>query len=221
MDGGGKSEPASPSLPHETVQALARMIRELETQLDRMFEINGSLERELETERTRRREGERKADDLAEQLRRSEESALEREGLAAENAELRQERGRLVRTADEQRRALAEAEAERKDHAATVDRLRAGRTDALEELHIVEAQFERAMEMVADVKARLAILNEEHQALLGRLKLAESKAAQALGERDQLMAEVEESRSALEDIRRSLVDACVASQSRWKEDSPG
>jgi chromosome segregation ATPase len=214
MDGGPKAEPGPSSVPHHTVQALARMIRELEAQLDRMFEINGSLERELEGERARRRELERKCDDLAEKLQRSEESALEREGLAAEASELGQERSRLVRTVEDQRRALAE-------HAATVERLRAGRADALDELHIVEAQFERAMELVNDLKARLAIVSEEHEALRGRMQLAEAKVVQAEQERDLLMAEVEESRAALEEIRRSLVDACVASQSRWKEGSPG
>lgn len=219
MDSGSKV--GGEALPHSTVQALARMIRDLESQLDRMFEINSSLERELEAERARRRELERKSDDLVDELRRSEESALDREGLAAENSELRQERSRLARTLEEQRRSLADAESERADHAATVERLRAGRTDALEELRIVEEQFERAMELVADLKARLAILNEEHEALRGRLKLADEKALQAEQERDLLLAEVEESRSALEEIRRSLVDACVASQSRWKEESPG
>ncbi len=220
MDRESGSEPAG-GLPHGTVQALAGMIRELEVQLDRMFEINGTLERELEAERGRRRDAERRSDELTEALRRSEEAALEREGLAADNGELRQERARLVRSVDEQRQALAAAEAERADHAATVDRLRAGRSDALGELRLVEAQFERAMEMVADLKARLAIVTEEQEGLRGRLQLVETRAAEAEGERDALLAEVDESRSALEDIRRSLVDACVASQSRWKEDNPG
>ena len=220
MDRESRSEPAS-ALPHGTVQALAGMIRELEVQLDRMFEINGTLERELEGERGRRREAERRCDELTEALRRGEEAALAREGLAADNGELRQERARLARTVDDQRQALAAAEAERADHAATVERLRAGRTDALEELRLVETQFERAMDMVADLKARLAIVTEEQDGLRGRIKLVEARAAEAEAERDALLAEVEESRSALEDIRRSLVDACVASQSRWKEDSPG
>jgi len=221
MAGGSRADTPGGGLPHGTVQALAGMIRELETQLDRMFAINGSLERELDAERARRRELERRGDDLGEQLRRSEEAALEREGLAADNGELRQERSRLARMVDELRRQVADAEAERRDHAATVDRLRAGRDDALEELRLVEEQFARAMELVADLKARLAVVNEEQEALRGRLTLAEARVGEAEAERDLLLTEVEESRNALEEIRRSLVDACVASQSRWKEESAG
>jgi len=69
--------------------------------------------------------------------------------------------------------------------------------------------------MVNDLETRLAVLNEEYDALKGRVNQAEQSLRQMETERDGLLAEVEESRGALEEIRRSLVDACVVSQQRW------
>ncbi len=71
------------------------------------------------------------------------------------------------------------------------------------------------MEMVSDVQTRLAVLSEERDALKGRLKVVGDSLHEIQEERDALLAEVDESRHALEEIRRSLADACVSQ--RWPE----
>jgi uncharacterized coiled-coil DUF342 family protein len=92
--------------------------------------------------------------------------------------------------------------------------MRAERDDSVEELQSVEEQFDRAMEIVADLRTRVATLAEERDALNGRLKVMENQFHMAEDQRNSLRNEVDESRKALEEIRRSVTDVCVLSQ-RW------
>lgn len=204
----------SGALPHGSIHALSKMMKDLEVQLDQMLAINGALEKDLENERARRIETKRKADDLAEQLIKAEWEAASKEDLLAEISHLKAERSQLSGATEKLKEELVSAERERDKYAKTVGRMRAGRSDALEEVQSVEAQFERAMEIVSDHKSRLTVLTEECDALRGRLKISADALVQTEEERDALISEVDESRVTLEDIRRSLVDACVVAQYR-------
>jgi uncharacterized coiled-coil DUF342 family protein len=73
------------------------------------------------------------------------------------------------------------------------------------------------MQVVAQAKAELTVATEERDALGGRLRTTEEQLRQVLQERDLLVAEVDESRALLDEIRRSLVDACVVSTSTLAE----
>jgi chromosome segregation ATPase len=199
------------SISQETVQNLSRMIKDLEGQLERMLGINAAVERELENERKRRKGLEREVTALEEQVRRAEQAAAVVDDLKSEINYITNERSRLAATIEELGRHLAETEQENRRYPGQVERLRAERQDALEELQSVETQFERAMEMLADLRTRLAVIVEERDAIKGRMRLISEKLAETEEERDALLAEVEESRKALEEIRRSLADACVMS----------
>jgi len=207
--------------PFETVQALSDMIKDLERQLDRVIGINDALEKDLEAERKRRGDLERRVEDMLAELRNAEAEAARREDLLAEINQLNDERSQLARTVEDLGQKLARAEKEREKHESQSDRLRAGRADALDELQSVEAQFERAMRVVTDLKTRLSVTSEECDALRGRLKVLEEQSHRTESERDSLLTEVEESRAALEEIRRSLVDACVVSEHRWRDEAEG
>ncbi len=102
-----------------------------------------------------------------------------------------------------------------------IERLRAARGDALEEVKSVESQFERAMELVAYTKAQLAVMTEERDAQAARLRSAEQTTEQALEERKALEEEVAQSRAALDEIRRSLFDACVVSSANLPPEGEG
>ena len=203
---------ADGGLSSQTVQTLSRMIKDLEDQLDRMLAVNEAMEKDLEEERRHRSELERKVDRLEDQLQSAEQDSANSEDLLAEINHLNNERSRLAGTIEELGRQLATTEQENRKLASQVERLRAERGDAVDELQSVETQFERAMEMVTDLRTRLTLFGEERDALKGRLKLVEEQLKQAEGERDALLSEVDESKKALEEIRRSLVDACVTSQ---------
>lgn len=207
--GASKSDPKT--LSTETVQTLSKMIKELEDQLDRMLAINDALEKDVAQERKQRVDLERKLDGLETRLLETEQSASSIEDLQAEVAHLNSERSKLATTVEELGRQISDTTKENRQLAAMADRMRAERDDALEELSSVEAQFERAMEMVTDLRTRLEVLAEERDALKGRHKMLEQQLAHAEQERDSMLAEVDDSKKALEEIRRSLVDACVTS----------
>jgi chromosome segregation ATPase len=193
----------------ETVQTLSKMIKDLEDQLERMLAINDAIEKDLSREQQRRSELERAAEELERKIAEKEQDAANVEDLQTEVNHLTNERARLASTIEELGRQLSATEQENRKLARDVERARAEREDALEELDSVEAQFNRAMEMVTDLRTRLAVFGEERDALKGRLRLAEEKVEQLETERDSLLSEVDESKQALEEIRRSLVDACI------------
>lgn len=196
-------------LSHE-MQSLSGVIKNLEEQLDHMMASNDAYKRDLERERERCLSFERVVGDLRHRLVRSEQDAAGRDNLQAELTHVNHERARLETEGRELRDQLGSLQQERTEQDNLIKRLRAARADALEELQSVEAQFERAMRLVAEVRAQYALEAEERQAIAGRLSVTETRLRQAEDERDFLIQEVEQSRSALDEIRRSLVDACVA-----------
>lgn len=206
------SEKSEGILLHDTISTLSTMIKDLEKQLSKMIEINDALENDVENERLKKTEVIRERDALKERLFQAEEDLASTEDLKVEIGHLERERARLASTIEGFGTQLAESEKENRKLERLTDRLHLERDDTLEELHSVETQFERAMEMVSDFKIRISTIAEERDALVSRLKVVESQLQQAENQRDSLKSEVEESRRALEEIRRSVADVCVTSQ---------
>lgn len=207
-----REDEGTASIAKGTVHALSDMIKDLEGQLDRMIGINRALEKELEQERARGTKLERSGKELMQNLRRAEQESVGKEDLHAQLSQLNSVRSRLAREVEDLTQKLEADERESRKTEATAKRLRAGRADALEGLHSIEAQFERAMKMVTSLKTRVSVLGEDCEALRIKLRDGGDTLRQVENERDALLAEVEESRMALEDIRRSLVEACGVPQ---------
>jgi chromosome segregation ATPase len=193
------------------MRSVTTMIRDLEEQLDRMLETNDALKYELESERKLRAELEKNTQELQETIRRGEQEVAAKDNLVAEIGQLHNERSRLTSSLKELERRLAELERDSKSQASLIKRLHAAQADALEEVQSVESQFERAMRMVSQLRAQVAVLTEERDAFGARLRVSDDKLAELKAERDAMGVEVEQSRGALDEIRRSLADACVAS----------
>jgi len=199
---------------------LTGMIRELEDQLDRMISANEALKQDLDDERRRRLALEQVVEDLREDLSRAESEAAGKESVIAELEHLSHERSRMAAQLRDLEERLGRADHDGRAQGALVERLKAARGDALEEVESVEAQFERAMQMVAEARAQLTIALEERDALEGRLELSDRKLAETTGERDALLSEVDQSRAALDDIRRSLTDVVMVSADALADDAP-
>lgn len=195
-----------PDLSQE-MGTLSTVIRDLEEQLNRMMGANDALKKDLEAERARRVALEGKVAELHEQVRRTEGEVAAKETLLAEITHLTHERTRLSAQTQDLTRRVTEAEQAKAHSQETCQRLSAAKDDALQEIQSVEAQFERAMLMVAHVRAQLVVANEGREALTSRLESTEERLEMMQQERDSLMLEVEQSRAALGEIRRSLVDA--------------
>jgi len=195
-----------PDLSQE-MGTLSTVIRDLEEQLNRMMGANDALKKDLQAERTRRIALEGKVSELHEQARQAEGEMAAKETLLAEITHLTHERTRLSSQSQELTRRLSEAEQAKAQSQESCQRLSAAKDDALQEIQSVEAQFERAMLMVAHVRAQLVVANEGREALASRLSASDERLELTQQERDALLLEVEQSRAALGEIRRSLVDA--------------
>jgi chromosome segregation ATPase len=197
---------AENSLPSE-VHTLTSVIRDLEEQMDRLVTTNDEVKTELEEERKRRLSAQGRIDELQERLRRAEQELTETEKLRAEVGHLHHERTRLAGETRDLAHKLEEAEQERQRQGRLIERLRAARSSALEEIGSVEAQFERAMQLVTHLRAQFSVATEERDTMTARLKAHEESLRLMQQERDGLVTEVEQSRAALDEIRRSLVDS--------------
>jgi len=205
------------SLLHDTVGTLSRMIKDLEKQLERMLSVNEALEKDLDSERKRTAQMERERNQLRDELERTRQELTTLDDLRSEIGHLGHERSRMAATVEELGRQLADTDQEYRKAEQLISRLSAERDNSIEELQSLEAQFDRAMEMVADLRIRLASLAEERDALVSRTKAVETQLRMTEEQRDILKVEVDESRKALEEIRRQVADACVLSQRYYSQ----
>jgi chromosome segregation ATPase len=199
------------------VHTLTKVIKQLEEQLDQMMATNEALRKDLQDERARRLAVEEKADELHATLRRTERQAADKDNLLAEVKHVNQERARLGSSARELGEQVKRLVEQQEADAKKIERLRAAHMDALEEVQSVEAQFERAMQVIVQTRAQLSIACEERDQQSVRARSAEALLNELRQERDALVAEVEQSRAALDEIRQSLVDEVLDAS---REDEP-
>ena len=189
------------------VSNLGGAIRQLEEQLDRMVASNEALTQDLEVERKRRLDLEGQVEELREKLRQVQRKDANTDNLRGEVNQLNHERTRLAASVRQLTQRVSNEEQERKRQARLVPQLRVARDDAVEEILAVEAQFDRAMQVVVHLKAQLQATLDERTTLASRLRGLETQQGELRKERDALLADVEQSKAALDEIRRSLVDA--------------
>jgi uncharacterized coiled-coil DUF342 family protein len=182
------------------------VIKQLEEQLDQMVATNEALRKDQQDERARRLALEEKVEDLKEGLRKSEREATHKENLLAEVKLVNQERARLAASSRELAERLKQLVEQQDADGKRLERLRAAHADAVDEVQSVEAQFERAMQVIAQTRAQLAVAVDERDQSNHRARNAEALLHELRQERDTLVAEVEQSRAALDEIRQSLVD---------------
>jgi chromosome segregation ATPase len=211
--GSSAKAPGSPQggpVLSKEVHTLTAVIKQLEEQLEQMVTANAALRKDYQDERGRRLALEEKLNELQEALRRSERQNADKENLLAEVKHVNQERTRLSASARELGERLKELAQQQEGETKKIERLRAAHADALEEVQSVEAQFERAMQVISQTRAQLAIACEERDQHSLRAKNGETLVKELRQERDALVAEVEQSRAALDEIRQSLVDVVAS-----------
>jgi chromosome segregation ATPase len=199
-----------PAVLSKEVHTLTAVIKQLEEQLEQMMGANAALRKDYQDERARRLTLEEKVNELNEGLRRSERQSADKENLLAEVKHVNQERARLNTSARELGERLKDLAQQQEGEAKKIERLRAAHADAIEEVQSVEAQFERAMQVIAQTRAQLAIACEERDQHSARARNSETLVKELRQERDTLVAEVEQSRAALDEIRQSLVDVVAS-----------
>jgi chromosome segregation ATPase len=219
-----KKRPARPpGAPEEELQlrdsvaGLYDMVKDLEVQLNHMISINEAAERDLESARRAQRELEKERDGLLRKLQQTEQDA---ESGAALREELRHTAGENNRLLEQLRAAESRVERweqQRLDAEEVRAKLQAERDDVREEVDCLEAQLAETARCLESLREALSKQHEGGERDRRKFSLLEERLHVVTEERDALRQELQESKSALEEIKRSIMDTTMQSQTSYYE----
>jgi len=196
----------------DTVTGVAQMLHDLEAQLVKVMSVNEALEKELGAARETARATERQRAELADRLARREQEGATVDDVRAEVLHLQRERRELVERLDATKDEKLRFDAEQAKAQREVERLTTARDDAVEEARCLEAQFARAMQAVAELRTKVEDLTQQRDTLAARIRVLEGDLGVATESGEALRLELEESKKAIEEIRRSILEVGAHSQ---------
>jgi len=206
---------AVPAAAHglkDTVTGVAQMLHDLEAQLVRVMSVNETLEKELEQARAAAQAAGKERDELAARLARLQEKESVADDVRREVLHLQRERRVLAERVEQADARRAELEEKLRQQAQREQRLAAERDDAVEESRCLETQFGRALAAVAELRTRLEDMTLQRDQLSARLRVIEGDLGVATESNETLRLELEESKKAIEEIRRSILEVGAHSQ---------
>ncbi|HEY3357054.1 MAG TPA: hypothetical protein VGQ83_27640 [Polyangia bacterium] len=196
----------------DTVTGVAQMLHDLEAQLVKVMSVNEALETELGAAREAARGAERQRGELADRLARLEQEGATVDDVRAEVLHLQRERRDMAERLDQAEDRRLKLESELRQRERDAERVAAERDDAVEEARCIEAQLGRAMQAVGELRGRVEDLTQQRDQLAGRIRVLEGELGVATESGEALRLELEESKRAIEDIRRSILEVGAHSQ---------
>ena len=196
----------------DTVTGVAQMLHDLEAQLVRVMAVNETLEKEVEQVRGAAQAAAKERDELQARLQRLQEEESVADDVRREVQHLQRERRLLAERLEQAEARRGELEDKLRHQAQREQRLGAERDDAVEEARCLETQFSRALAAVAELRARLEEATRQRDQLTARLRVLEGDLGVASESNETLRLELEESKKAIEEIRRSILEVGAHSQ---------
>jgi chromosome segregation ATPase len=196
----------------DTVTGVAQMLHDLEAQLVRVMSVNEALEKELEQARATAQAAGKERDELAARLARLQEEESVADDVRREVLHLQRERRVLAERVEQADARRAELEEKLRQQGQREQRLAAERDDAVEESRCLETQFGRALAAVTELRTRLEDMTLQRDQLSARLRVLEGDLGVATESNETLRLELEESKKAIEEIRRSILEVGAHSQ---------
>ena len=196
----------------DSVKGLYEMVKDLEVQLNHMVSINEAAERDLEAARRSQRSLEKERGDL---MRKIEKMELDAQSGADLKEELRHMTHENERVVEELRKATEDAARQKQqstDSGSLIAQLHKEGADLREEIECLEAQLSQATQYMQALREDSAKIREARERETRKVELVEQRLHVVTEERDALKQELNESRSALEEIKRSIMDTNVQSQ---------
>ena len=221
---GPRRKAARPDAPAESdgplrdsVKGLYDMVKDLEVQLNHMISINEAAERDLDAARRTHRALEKEKGELLRKIEKMELDAQSGADLREEARHMAQENERLVERLRAVEEELERQKGQRTDFGAVVAQLKKERSDLREEIECQEAQLLQATDYIKAVREELAKARESRERETRKVELIEQRLHVVAEERDALKRELNESRAALEEIKRSIMDTNAQSQITYYE----
>lgn len=196
----------------QELPGLGSVVGGLKAQLVELIRGNERLEQELQAARRAVVDGDQERKQLSARLEHLERESVSRDVLAGELDRIRGERDTLAGRVMDLEKSLAASEERVGEVGQVVDMLRLERDDMHQEAACLDAQFSRAIAVVNELRGALNNRQERETQLDGRIGALEAQLDAAMGERDSFELELAESRSALENVRQSLLSV----SSEWR-----
>ena len=207
-----EAPPAATRGLKDTVMGVAQMLHDLEAQLVRVMSVNETLEKELEQVRAAAQAAAKDRDELAARLARLQEEESVADDVRREVLHLQRERRVMAERVEQSEAKRAELEDKLRHQSQREQRLAAERDDAVEEARCLETQFGRALAAVTELRTRLEDMTLQRDQLGARLRVLEGDLGVASESNETLRLELEESKKAIEEIRRSILEVGAHSQ---------
>ncbi|MBI5478440.1 MAG: hypothetical protein HY906_06260 [Deltaproteobacteria bacterium] len=211
----GGAEEAAPTAARglkDTVTGVAQMLHDLEAQLVRVMSVNEELEKALEQARAAAVAAAQERDELQARLLRLQEEESVADDIRREVQHLQQERRLMAERLEQGDARRAELEDQLRRQEQHERRLAAERDDAVEEARCLETQFGRAMAAVGELRTRLEDAALQRDQLAARVRGLEGDLGVSTETSEALRLELEESKKAIEEIRRSILEVGAYSQ---------
>lgn len=196
----------------DSVAGIYDMVKDLEVQLNHMVSINEAADRDLEATRRSLRDIEKERDELLLQMERMKRDAQSSGDLREELRHMTRENERLIeqmRSSETKTEAWERRRDEMKSEAGEAEM---EVTDLQEEVECLEAQISQAAEYIDTLRGDIMSIRDARQQQTRKMDLIEQRLQVVTEERDALRQELNESRSALEEIKRSIMDTNMQSQ---------
>ncbi len=210
--GGGAASGTHDVHLRDSVAGIYDMVKDLEVQLNHMVSINEAADRDLEATRRSLRDIEKERDELLLQMERMKMDAQSSTDLREELRHMTRENERLIEQMRSSETKTEAWERRREEMKSEVGEAELEVSDLREEVECLEAQVSQAAEYIDTLRGEITATRDARQQQTRKVDLIEQRLQVVTEERDALRQELNESRSALEEIRRSIMDTNMQSQ---------
>ena len=208
---GGKKQPSESHIAtlNRTIHELSKVIDELKEQLTQHIKLNEALESDLDRAESAIKESAEEREMLMKRIHALAGEKRLYEESRRDLEQITRERDTLAEKVHDLGKMLAISEQRVLETGKLIDRFRNERNDATGEINCLDSQFARAMKVIEELRHELSDTKNENEALTSRLDFAERQKQVLTSQRDALKEEIADTRNALEEIRRNILDASL------------
>ncbi len=196
----------------KSVGDLSVVVGELKAHLERHLGVNEALELDLQSARRQVMHTTEDRQRLIERIARMEEEIASIHDMRSEIEQIDRERNALAVKVHDLGQALAVSEQRVNEIGQLLDRFRAERDTANEEVACLDSQLSRAIKVVEELRNELAARNVREEEFESRNMLLEEQLEESVSQRDSYRSELVESLGALEEVRMSILAASEESR---------
>ena len=190
-----------------SVSDLSVVVGELTSQVVHLIKVNQALEADIAAIENGKEDEDEQCKKLSDKLKKMEEDSSSLQDMKSELEQLRRERNALTGRVNDLDQALTASEQRLVELGRLLDKFRAERNDANAEAACVDSQLARAIKVIEEQRYDLAARQNTIDDQESQIELLQKQLTRAINQRNNFQVELKESKSALEEVHRSIVEA--------------